>query len=95
MSAHGEHKSGGKNDTASRMTHATRSDFKHTIPSKHVFGTVEELEHRVGGTLNTLPDNHPSNFRQIGPDAGGGNMNDHKVNSKSGDSKFGNPRKYA
>jgi hypothetical protein len=77
------------------MTHATRSSFKHTIPAKHVFGTVEELEHRVGGTLAKLPDNAPSTFRQIGPDAGGGNMNDHKVNSQSGESKWGNPRKYA
>lgn len=93
--SHKHHSGNDSNDTGARMTHATRSSFKRTIPAKHVFGTVEELEHRVGGTLNTMPDSRPSNFRQLGPDAAGGNMNDHKVTSKSGDQKFGNPRRYA
>jgi hypothetical protein len=95
MPAHGKHKSGGENDTASRIKHATAEGFAHTIPSKHVFGTPEEIAHRVGGTFASLPDNHATKFSQIGPKSGGSNVNDHKPATKSGDQKFGNPRHYS
>jgi hypothetical protein len=95
MSAHGAHKSGGENDTASRIKHATGEGFAHTIPSKHVFGTPEEIQHRVGGTFSSLPDNNATSFKQIGAKSGGSNVNDHKPATHSGNQKFGNPRRYA
>jgi hypothetical protein len=95
MAASHEHKSGGKNDTASRIKHATGQKFEQTIPAKHVFGTQEEIEHRVGGTFSSLPDRNPTNFKQLGPVAPGGNTNDRKPKNYSGNQKFGSPRRYA
>jgi hypothetical protein len=95
MGASHDHKSGGKNDTGSRIKHATGQGFEHTIPAKHVFGTPEEIQGRVGGTFATLPDNRPTKFGQIGAAPSGGNVNDKKPATKSGDAKFGNPRHYA
>lgn len=82
------------NDTGARMKHATRASFKHEIPAKTHFGTPEEIADRVGGSLRSMTDNHPTVFKQIGPDAGG-DFTAKKPSSRSGDSKFGNPRKYA
>jgi hypothetical protein len=97
MAASHKHHSGlDKNDTAARMTHATGQGFARTIPEKHVFGTPEEIEHRVGGTFKTLPDRVATHFRQLGPESAGGNVND-KRNSpvaRSGNQKFGSPRRY-
>lgn len=95
MPASHAHKSGGANDTASRIKHATGQGFARTIPEKHVFGTPDEIGHRVGGTIPSLPDNHPSNFKQLGPQSSGGNANDKKPRNYSGNQKFGNPRRYA
>jgi hypothetical protein len=95
MAASHKHKDGGDNDTGSRIKHATGGGFAHTIPAKHVFGTQEEIAHRVGGTFSSLPDNHPSNFKQLGPASGGSNINDRKPITRSGLQKYGNPRKYA
>ena len=95
MAASHKHKDGGDNDTGSRIKHATGGGFAHTIPAKHVFGTPEEIQHRVGGTFASLPDNHPTDFKQIGPKSAGSNINDHKPITRSGLQKFGNPRKYA
>jgi hypothetical protein len=95
MSASHKHNGDTRNDTASRIKHATGEGFAHTIPAKHAFGTQEEIAHRVGGTFPSLPDNHPTNFKQIGPASGGSNINDHKPITRSGAQKFGNPRKYA
>jgi hypothetical protein len=97
MPAHGRHNSGGdkENDTASRIKHATGQGFAHTIPSKHVFGTPEEIAHRVGGTFSSLPDNHPTDFKQLGPKSGGSNVNDHRPATHEGTQKWANPRKYA
>ena len=90
-----KHKDGGDNDTASRIKHATGQGFAHTIPAKHHFGQEEEIAARVGGTFSSLPDNKPSSFRQIGPSSAGSNANNAKPTTKSGDQKFGNPRRYA
>ncbi len=98
MAASHKHHSGlDKNDTASRMTHQTGQGFARTIPAKHVFGTSEEVEHRVGGTFKTLPDRLATNFRQLGPESAGGNVNDKRSSPKpySGNQKFGNPRRYS
>lgn len=96
MAASHKHHSGlDKNDTESRVKHATGQGFAHTIPAKHVFGTQEEIAHRVGGTFPTLPDNRPSNFKQIGPKPSDGNANDKRPKNYRGDQKFGSPRKYA
>lgn len=95
MPAHGKHKSGGENDTASRIKHATAEGFAHTLPSKYVFGTAEEIAHRVGGTFPSLPDSHATSFKQLGPGSKGSNVNDARPATKSGLQKFGNPRKYA
>jgi len=76
------------NDISARQT------GKHRIPRENVFGTPEEIKERVGGSLNTLSDNRPSTFRQIGPQ-GGGSFDDKRPTSRSGDQKFGNARKYA
>lgn len=85
----------GGNDTSSRIKHATSQGFEQTTPSKHVFGTPEEIAARVGGTFATLPDAKPSNFRQLGPSSPGGNVNDLKPTGRSGNQKFGNPRSHA
>ena len=96
MAASHKHGSGlDKNDTASRMKHATGQGFAHTIPAKHVFGTPEEIAHRVGGTFTTLTDNRPTDFKQIAAKSGGSNTNDHKPITREGTQKFGNPRRYA
>jgi len=96
MAASHKHHSGlDKNDTTERIKHATGQGFAHTIPAKHVFGTPEEIAHRVGGTFPSLPDNHPTQFEQIGPKSAGSNVNDHKPLTRSGLQKFGSPRKYA
>lgn len=96
MAASHKHHSGlDDNDTASRVKHATGQGFDRTIPAKHVFGTPEEIAHRVGGTIPSLPDRHPSNFRQLGPASAGGNANDRKPREYKGNQKFGNPRRYA
>ena len=86
-----------ENDTRSRMTHATAKSFVRHIPAKHVFGDVEEIAHRVGGTIPSLPDHTPTTFRQLGPDSAGGNYHDKGMSPKKykGDQKFGNPRRYA
>lgn len=73
---------------------SARSTGKHRIPRENIFGTPEEIKERVGGSFKTLPDNRASNFRQIGP-KGGGSIDDLSPKTKSGDSKFGNPRHYA
>lgn len=83
------------NDTASRIKHATRSSFVRSVPDKHKFGTSDEIAARVGGTIQSLPDNNPSNFRQLGPDSAGGNYNERKPKGYSGNQKFGNPRRYS
>ena len=72
-----------------------RSTIKRRIPRENVFGTPEEIKERVGGSFNTLPDNNPSNFRQLGPNPSGGSMDDKKPTNRSGNQKFGNPRRYA
>ena len=95
MGASHSHKSGGANDTGSRIKHATGQGFARTIPEKHVFGTPDEISHRVGGSFSSLPDNNPSNFKQLGPQSSGGNANDKKPTNRSGNQKFGNPRRYA
>ena len=96
MAASHQHHSGlDNNTTTKRMKHATHASFARTIPEKHVFGTEAEIEHRVGGTFSTLPDRFPTEFKQIGPDSGGGNFNDHKPREFKGNQKFGNPRRYA
>jgi hypothetical protein len=98
MAASHKHHSGlDRNDTASRIKHATGQGFERTIPEKHVFGTPEEIAHRVGGTFATLPDRTPTSFKQLGPDSAGGNVNDKRLAPKrySGNQKFGSPRRYA
>jgi hypothetical protein len=96
MAASHQHHSGlDKNDTASRIKHATGQGFERTIPAKHVFGTEDEIGHRVGGTFPSLPDRKPTNFRQLGPASAGGNANDRKPRAYSGNQKFGSPRRYA
>lgn len=96
MAASHKHHSGrDDNDTASRIKHATGSGFAHSIPAKHVFGTEEEIGHRVGGTFSSLPDSHPTRFSQIRPTPPGSNFNDRKPTAKVGNQKFGNPRRYA
>jgi hypothetical protein len=93
--SHKHHSGSDDNDTASRMTHATGQGFARTIPKRSVFGTPEEIGNRVGGTFQTLPDNVPSNFRQLGPESSGGNFNEKKPRNYRGDQKFGNPRRYS
>lgn len=95
MKSHDHHSGLDQNDTGKRIKHATGEGFAHTIPAKHVFGTEEEIAHRVGGTFPTLPDNNPTVFRQVGPKSPGSNVNDHKVITRSGNQKFGSPRRYA
>ena len=98
MAASHKHHSGlDKNDTAARMTHATGQGFERTIPEKHVFGTPDEIAHRVGGTFKTLPDRVATRFKQLGPESAGGNVNDKRSTPKpySGNLKFGNPRRYS
>ncbi len=80
------------NDIGSRIKHVGAG--KHAVPAKSVFGTPEEIGNRVGGTFRTLVDNHPTNFRQLGPEGKGGNANDQPMKTKSGNAKFGSPRKY-
>jgi hypothetical protein len=95
MSASHKHHSGlDANDTSKRIKHATGQGFARTIPEKHVFGTPEEIGHRVGGTIQSLPDNNPTNFRQLGPSSAGGNYNEKKPREFKGNQKFGNPRRY-
>ena len=83
------------NDTDGRIIHRTGQGFARDVPAKHKHGTPEEIGARVGGTFTTLPDNKPSNFRQLGPSSQGGNVNDLKARGYKGDQKFGNPRRYA
>lgn len=83
------------NDTGSRIKHATNAGLVQSIPDKHHFGNEAEISARVGGTFSSLPDNHPTTFRQIGPVGAGSNVNDHKPATRSGNQKFGNPRRYA
>ena len=93
--SHDHHSGLDANNTGARIKHATGEGFAHTVPAKHVFGTPEEIAHRVGGTFSTLPDNAPSNFRQLGPKSKGSNTNDHKPITREGTQKYGNPRRYA
>ena len=96
MSASHKHHSGDDpNNTAKRIKHATNESFARTIPEKHVFGTEDEIVHRVGGTISSLPDRFPTTFKQMGPESAGGNMNDHRPRKYAGNQKFGNPRRYA
>ena len=96
MPTPGKHHSGNdSNDTKSRIKHATNSSFVAHLPEKHHFGNENEIAHRVGGTFPSLPYNHPTNFRQLGPNSTRANVNDAKPATKRGDQKFGNPRKYA
>ena len=86
----------GGNDTSSRIKHVgNKITSGQNVPAKHIFGTPEEIAARVGGTFPTHPANKPSNFRQLGPASPGGNINDLKPTTKSGPTKFGNPRGYA
>jgi hypothetical protein len=65
------------------------------IPAQHRFGTEEELQARVGGTFETLPDNRPTTFKQIdGSKSKGGNTNDAAMIPRSGPFKFGDPHHY-
>lgn len=82
------------NDTASRVKHATGQGFAHTVPDKSHFGTPEEIQGRVGGTFQSLPDNKPSNFRQLGPASTGENFNNRRPTARKGNQKFGDPRHY-
>ena len=82
------------NDTGSRIKSTTRSSFVRRPPEKAVFGTPEEIGNRVGGTFKTLPDNTPSNFRQLGPDGGGANPGAATPARRSGNQKFGDGRRY-
>ena len=85
------------NDTDLRLEagHATHPSFVRRIPEKHVFGTVEEIAHRGGGTIPTLPDRVPSRFTQLGPQSVGGNANERKPRNYAGNQKFGRARRYA
>ncbi|MFI5259847.1 MAG: hypothetical protein ACHQ01_09615 [Candidatus Limnocylindrales bacterium] len=83
------------NDTEERMQHGTRPDMQSRIPSKHVLGTPEELQARVGGTFATLPDNAPTVFKQIdGSKSRGGNTNDERPPTHSAAQKFGDWAHY-
>lgn len=83
------------NDTNSRVKSATRGSFVRRAPAKYTHGEPEEISARVGGTFKTLPDNAPSNFRQLGPDATTNkNVLDLSPDRKSGNAKFGNSRRY-
>lgn len=83
------------NDTSSRIKHATANGFAHDVPTKHQFGTPEEIAARVGGSIaKPLTDSLPSNFRQLGPASPGGNMNDRRPTGRSGNQKFGNPHSH-
>lgn len=86
---------GKDNDTGARLSASHRGRYKHDVPAKVHFGTTEEIHDRVGGSLKTLVSSAPTNFKQLGPDGSGGNMNDHSIAKRSGDQKFGNPRRYA
>lgn len=77
------------NDTGSRIKHATAQGFARTVPAKAQLGTPEELQARVGGTMKSLSDNRPSNFRQLGPGSQGGNANDLTPRRRSGNQKYG------
>jgi hypothetical protein len=94
--SHKHHSGLDENDTGARMTHATGQGFARTIPAKHVFGTPDEIGHRVGGTFKTLPDRMATRFKQLGPESAGGNVNDKRSSPKpySGNQKFGSPRRY-
>lgn len=81
------------NDTGSRIKNVGYSPRR--APSKHVFGTPEEIGARIGGTFRSLPDSSPTTFRQLGPKPAGGNTNDEGIKGRSGNQKYGNPRKYA
>lgn len=82
------------NDTGSRMTHRTAQGFARDVPQVVKHGTPEEIGNRVGGTFRTLPDNVPSNFKQLGPESQGGVFQQRKIASKSGNQKFGNAKRY-
>lgn len=82
------------NDIGSRIVHRTGQGFAHTVPAEEHFGTPEEIANRVGGTFKTLPDNVPSNFRQLGPKAVGGAFDEKRPTGRSGNAKFGNSRRY-
>ena len=83
------------NDANSRFISRTAQGFSHRPPKATVFGEVEEIGGRVGGTFHTLSDSTPSNFRQLGPASGGGNANNARPKSYSGNMKFGSGRRYA
>src|SRR5713101_4288133 len=91
------------NNTDERLEagHNTHPTFARRIPAKSVFGTSDEVGHRVGGTMKSLPDRNASNFRQNGPatPGGHGNMND-QLPKKYGSgvttkTKFGDARRYS
>lgn len=81
------------NDTGSRIKHVGHG--AHSVPAKNVFGTPEEIGARVGGTFKSLPDNKPSNFRQLGPGGSGGTTQNAGVVKRAGNQKFGDPRSYS
>lgn len=83
------------NDISSRMTHKTGQGFAHTTPKEVMHGTPEEISARVGGSFRTMTDNAATHFTQIGPAGSGGTLNRKSVDRKSGNAKFGNPRRYA
>lgn len=82
------------NDTGARLKSQTRASFVRRAPDKAVFGDEAEIANRVGGTIGTLPDNAPSKFVQLGPDAGGARPDNFSPTKRAGNQKFGNGRRY-
>jgi len=65
------------------------------IPERYQFGTPEEISERVQTNYVTPPSTTPSSFQQIRPGPSGGDVNSTAPSGRSGNQKYGNPRRYA
>ena len=65
------------------------------VPDRYLFGSPEEVAERVATNYVTPPSAAPSSFQQIRPGPSGGDINSTQPTGRSGDQKFGSPRRYA
>lgn len=62
---------------------------------KYLFGTEAEILNRNATGYNTSPSETPPSFAQIRPGPSSADANSPSPQARSGNSKFGNPRRYA
>lgn len=65
------------------------------VPDRYLFGTPEEISERVNTNYPTPPPQAPTSFQQIRPGGSGGDVNNAAPTGRSGNQKYGSPRRYA